>query len=247
MTSIFNPNNLEKHSTELSYPITVVIPVYNEESCIVNVLEELDNVLSKQFDVYEIITVDDKSTDNTTKLLQSQEKINNRLKVIYQNENRGQSHCLMQGIKNASYERIVMMDGDGQYNPTDIILLYQLLSKDIVLISGKRNNRKDNFLYRKASKIGNRVISYLLGTQIEDLGCGLKIGYKNHLERLPYFKHIHRYFQIIYFNSGLKYKEVTINHRPRIGGVSKYSLLKIFNIIPRLLWLKITRTKLTEE
>lgn len=239
---------MKRKSTELIHPITVVIPVYNEENCIVNVLEELNDVLSKQFDLYEIIVIDDKSTDSTAQLLQSQGNINNRLRIIYQNENRGQSYCLIQGIKNASYERIVMMDGDGQYDPNDITLLYQLLLKsDTDLISGKRNNRKDNFLYRKASKIGNRLISFLLGAKIEDLGCGLKIGYKVHLEKLPYFKYIHRYFQIIYFNSGLKYKEVKINHRPRIGGVSKYSLLKIFNIIPRLLWLKITRTKLTEE
>ena len=77
-----------------------------------------------------------------------------------------------------------------------------------------------------------------------DLGCGLKVGYKKYLISLPYFKYMHRYLQIIYFNSGLEIAQVEINHRPRTTGQSKYSIWKVLNIIPRLLWLKFYKPRL---
>lgn len=219
--------------------VSVIIPVFNEEDAILSVLLELDDVLKRDFLEYEILLVDDGSFDGTLSLVRGLENELPYLRIISLDKNKGQSWALLAGIKEAKYGVCVIMDGDGQYFPDDIKKICSTLEGNIRLVSGKRDNRKDSFLYRTASLVGNRLISILFETKQFDLGCGLKVGYREDLLRLPYFKHIHRYFQIIYIQSGLAVSDMDIGHRERRLGRSKYTLMKIFNILPRLLWLKI--------
>jgi dolichol-phosphate mannosyltransferase len=227
-------------------PISVVIPVYNEEKCICFVFEELSHILKTNFRQYEIIFADDYSNDGTLKILRSISEQNPNVKVVSLEERHGQSWAIFAGIRSASYERVAIMDGDGQYNPHDILVLNEHLEGNVKLVSGKRDNRKDNYLYRTLSKIGNKAISGFLGVRMGDLGCGLKIGNKKQLLSIPYFKYVHRYFQVIYYYSGVEYKEIRIDHRTRADGNSKYSILKVFNILPRVLWLRTFKIKLQE-
>lgn len=220
---------------------SVVLPVCNEQEYIAKVYNELDEILTGN---YELIFVDDGSSDSSLTELQKIKAADKKVLLKALGVNKGQSWATFEGIKLAKYDKIVIMDSDGQYDPRDIQKLLNELTETTSLVSGKRDNRKDSFLYRTASHFGNKWISSLFGLPKFDLGCGLKVAYKDDLLKLPYFKHIHRYYQIIYHFSGLKVKSIEINHRERVKGKSKYSLMKIFNIIPRIIWLKIKKPKL---
>ena len=232
---------------KINAPISVVIPIYNEAENINWLFKELYSSLKRNFAEFEIIFVDDGSSDNSLSEIQSISSQYSEVKQVALKVNQGQSKSMLKGIAFSSYNVVAMMDGDGQYDPEDIPRLFNKLNPPYRLISGKRDNRKDSFLYRGSSFIGNYVIAWFFGLKKFDLGCGLKIGYKEDLERIPYFKHVHRYFQIIYIHSGLQVADIEINHRERIKGSSKYSILKVFNILPRLLWLKLKNKRLTNN
>jgi dolichol-phosphate mannosyltransferase len=229
---------------KVEVPVSVIIPAFNEEESVGKTLGELYEYLRQTFAEFEILIIDDGSTDNTGKELARLKTEYEKMSYVCLGENMGQSMALISGIKASKHNLIIMMDGDGQYFPGDIKKLYDKLSDPVRLVSGKRDNRKDSFLYRTASLVGNRFIAWMFGVKRFDLGCGLKIGYRNDLLLLPYFNNIHRYLQIIYIHSGLSVDDVEISHRKREMGKSKYSILKIFNIIPRLLWLKTVGLKL---
>lgn len=214
---------------------SIVLPLYNEASNISHVYQELCEVLE---DSFELIFVNDGSTDNSFKELNKIDKTNENVVVEHFSENLGQSKAIIEGIKLASHEVIVIMDSDGQYNPNDIPQLLKNLSPEHRLISGKRDNRKDSYLYRTASYYGNSLIAWFFNLPKFDLGCGLKVAYKKDFLSLPYFRNCHRYYPILYHFKGMKTKTIEIDHRPRLEGESKYSLMKILNIIPRIVWLK---------
>lgn len=219
-------------------PFSIILPVYNEAINIKHVYSELATVLKEKF---EIVFVNDGSSDNTQEVLNQIKQWDSRVKIVQLFKNKGQSLATLAGVKNAANNIVVIMDSDGQYDPRDIPRLLNELKGDIRLVSGKRDNRKDSFLYRTASYYGNKWISAFLDLPKFDLGCGLKVAYKEDLIRLPDFKNTHRYYQIIYNNSGLQVKSLKINHRERYAGKSKYSLLKVFVIIPKIFWLKIKK------
>lgn len=224
---------------------SVVIPFYNEEENVYSVCKEIQTVLEKDKIDFELICVNDSSKDNTAIELRKVKSIlDNRLQIVDLQENMGQSFALFEGIKRAKNEIVVMIDGDGQYDPKDIEKLILLLKGSVRLVSGVRDNRNDPFFYKLASKFGNKIIARFFNMQQFDLGCGLKIAYKSDLLKIRYFRHMHRYFQIIYSLSDLQIDQAIINHRPRLKGKSKYSLLKIFNIIPRIIWLKYNKDRI---
>ena len=228
----------------MTYSVSIVVPVFNEEEAVKNVDAMLRAALHGQFESFEVIYVNDASTDDTRICLDNLKDKDSTIKVIHLVENRGQSNALLEGVKEAQFEIIVMMDGDEQYDPKDIPKLCILLQGNIRLVSGSRDNRKDSFLYRSFSFVGNTMIALMFGMEKFDLGCGLKVAYKKDLLAMPYFKYVHRYFQIIYFNSFLGIAQMEINHKPRLTGKSKYSIWKVLNIIPRLFWLKIYKPRL---
>lgn len=217
---------------------SIVLPLYNEADNISNVYLEICEILDGNF---EVIIVNDGSTDYSLKKINIIKENNDNVIIESLPENLGQSKALLTGIKLANNEKVVIMDSDGQYNPKDIPILLGHLSDKNRLVSGKRDNRKDSFLYRMASHYGNSIIAWFFKLPKFDLGCGLKAGYKKDFLKLPYFKNNHRYYQILYHFKGYKTKTIEIDHRPRVTGKSKYSLLKIFNIIPRIIWLKIKK------
>lgn len=217
---------------------SLVMPVYNEINSLQGLYDEICQVLNGDF---ELVFVDDGSTDGSYEFLLSLAEKDSKVRCLNLNSNHGQSWAIQEGIKVASKNKIVIMDSDSQYDPQDIPVLLSKLNSDVRLVSGKRDNRKDPFFYRKASSIGNYWIALFLGIPQFDLGCGLKAGYKRELIKLPYFRHIHRYYQIVYYYSGFNVLSVDIHHRPRKQGESKYSLMKIFNIIPRIVWLRVKK------
>tara|TARA_B100001123_G_scaffold206769_1_gene234235 strand:+ start:250 stop:936 length:687 start_codon:yes stop_codon:yes gene_type:complete len=203
--------------------ISIVIPVFNEADNIQilynEILESLQNKIN-----YEIIFVNDCSTDETDSVLNKLSK-NNNIKIISHYKNLGQSHSILSGINKSTYDTIVTLDGDNQNIPEDILNLLKIFSsEDLFLVGGIRVKREDSLLKIFSSKIANRIRSLILNDDCSDTGCGLKIFYKNIFLELPFFDGIHRFLPALFKGFGYKTKFIPVGHRPRLKGVSKYGI-----------------------
>jgi len=205
--------------------LSVVIPVFNEEESIGSLISEISDALNK-ID-YEIVVVDDCSSDETVDVLKKIQLNNKRLKIITHEKNYGQSFAVRTGVKCAKSIWIATLDGDGQNDPSDIPRLYDALIQKSgknknVLISGYRFNRKDSWLKRVSSKYANKVRASLLRDEVPDTGCGLKLFSRDYFLDLPSFNHMHRYIPALYFSKGGVVFSLKVNHRHRKKGYSKY-------------------------
>jgi len=204
--------------------LSIVIPVFNEEDSIATLISEIDKLSNIQF---EIIVVDDCSSDNTqSELINLKQKYSN-LRVISHRENYGQSSAIATGVKNSISNVIATLDGDGQNDPKDIPKLFEIyknksINEKGLMVAGHRVVRKDNFLKRISSKYANMLRSKVLGDGVPDTGCGLKIFSKNDFLNLPFFDHMHRYLPALHQSRGGDVISFPVNHRVRKKGFSKY-------------------------
>ncbi|NOU36066.1 MAG: glycosyltransferase family 2 protein [Kiritimatiellaceae bacterium] len=193
---------------------SIVIPFYNEEACVRSVLEE---VRACQPDA-EIIAVDDGSRDRTWEIICGIPSV----RGLRLTQNRGQSAAMYAGMRAASGDLIVLMDGDGQNDPADIEKLTALLDQNDVAC-GQRVKRRDTWSRRVASKAANAIRRSILNDGISDTGCSLKAFRHEHVELLVPFNGLHRYLPAIFKHAGLRIAETPVNHRARTLGVSKYT------------------------
>jgi len=205
--------------------LSIVIPVYNEERSIELLIDEITN--SVQDIKYEIVVVDDSSTDKTLSVLKKIKSRNKRLRIISHEENYGQSFAVRSGVKNSRSSWIATLDGDGQNDPADIPKLYlALIEQSIqninILIAGHRVKRKDSWFKRISSKYANKIRSNFLRDEVPDTGCGLKLFSREFFLDLPFFNHMHRYIPALYIARGGRVVSLEVNHRPREKGYSKY-------------------------
>ncbi len=213
------------HETPLTF--SVVIPMHNEAENIPLMINEIDSVLKEQHE-YEIIIVDDGSTDATPAVLQAHQATHPHLKPIRHKTNYGQSAAVVTGVNAARYEWIVTLDGDCQNDPADIPKLIAALNAEqratSLLFIGHRTKRRDDIVKRLSSRIANGVRSTLLADNCPDTGCGLKLFSKNYFLRLPHFNHVHRYLPALVKRAGGRAISVPVNHRERAKGTSKYGV-----------------------
>lgn len=195
--------------------ISIVIPFYNEEETVVSVLEEVVQTNPGA----EIIAVNDGSSDRTAELMQSVAGV----RALNAPENRGQSAALYAGLKQATGEVCVMMDGDGQNDPADISALVAALTEGIGMVCGYRAVRKDTASRRWASKIANRIRVTFINDGIRDTGCSLKCFHREAVDHLVPFNGMHRYMAAFMKRAGLTIAEIPVNHRSRHAGTSKYT------------------------
>tara|TARA_B100000575_G_scaffold215503_1_gene176223 strand:+ start:13828 stop:14529 length:702 start_codon:yes stop_codon:yes gene_type:complete len=233
----------------LSKNFSIIVPVFNEEDNILRLMNELLIALPLNIFKYEIIIVNDCSTDKTFEKL---EKLLDKgfIKIITNKKNMGQSYSIKQGIKNSFYETIVNIDGDCQNNPLDIPKLLDLYfsDKEIKLVGGIRKNRKDNFIKIYSSKIANSIRSFILKDDCTDTGCSLKVIDKKIFLKFNFFNGIHRFLPALYKGYGSKTAFIDVDHRPRIGGKSKYGTLKrLFQGIVDLIRVKLIINKLKND
>lgn len=205
--------------------ISLVIPVFNERGNTKPLLEEIDSAMAGRIR-YEVIVVDDASTDGTNRELAELRKTHESLTVLTHQNNRGQSAAIDTGVRAASAAVIAVLDGDGQNDPADVLRLYGHLQigNSIRMVIGERRNRHDTWLRKLSSRIANRVRSRLLQDGISDTGCGLKVFYRDDYLKLPAFDHMHRFMPALVQRSGGNVSTVAVNHRPRIRGASKYGV-----------------------
>lgn len=213
--------------------ISVVITLYNEEGNVKPLLQSIAAAL-REFD-YEIILVDDGSTDGTVREIL--DNITPQIKLIRLKANYGQTAAMAAGIEQAKGKYIVTMDGDLQNDPRDIpSMLSRLISGDWDVVAGYRKNRQDGMLLRKIpSKIANALIRQLTGVHISDYGCTLKVFKKDIAKNLGLYGELHRFIPVLAVMQGGRITEMPVAHHPRVHGQSKYGLGRTFKVISDLM------------
>lgn len=201
---------------------SVVIPLKNEEHNIVHLFFELSSVMNELKAPWELICVDDGSTDETLKRLDEAKAWLKQLRVISFDQNYGQSSAFDAGFRASSGEFIITLDGDMQNDPQDIVKMVSMKDQ-FDLICGIRAKRKDTFIKRVISKTANRIRGSLLGDHVKDSGCSLKIYRKSALERIKLFHGMHRFLPTLFMIEGFRVGEMPVNHRGRLHGKSNYS------------------------
>lgn len=213
--------------------LSLVITVMNEEENIKPLLEAVRSALST-ID-YEVILVDDGSTDKTKdKIL---EYTDERTVLVELRKNYGQSTAMTAGIDHSSGKYVALLDGDLQNDPTDIPGMLNLLKKeDWDVVAGNRKNRKDGFILRKIpSKIANALIRRMTGVYIKDYGCTLKVFKREIAEELGLYGELHRFIPVLAKLQGARITQVDVKHHPRMHGKSKYGLNRTFKVMSDLI------------
>jgi len=204
---------------------SVVVPVFNEEKNIALLYTELSSVLKSFNMLYEIILVDDGSTDNSLQEIKSLALKDVAVKYISFKKNLGQSAALKSGFQHCKYTVTITMDADLQNDPEDIPRLLQFYG-EYQMINGWRKNRRDTFSKKIGSKIGNFIRNLFVHDNIKDTGCSLKIMDTAMLKKIKIYKGLHRFLPVLMMSEGAKVKEVPVNHRQRMHGISKYNNLR---------------------
>ena len=213
--------------------LSIVVCVYNEEDNVRPLVDQISAALAN-FD-YEIIYVDDGSTDHTLANLKAIQ--NPRLKTIELRKNYGQSLALMAGIDHAQGDYIITMDGDLQNDPSDIPMMLKIAEEgDWDLVAGIRAKRQDGMFLRKIpSKIANWIIRQASGVKMKDYGCALKVFRKEIAKDLGLYGELHRFLPVLAILEGAKMTQVNVKHHARQFGQSKYGLNRTFKVISDLL------------
>jgi glycosyltransferase involved in cell wall biosynthesis len=203
--------------------VSVVVPAYNEAENLPALLGELVPALESTARPFEIVVVDDGSTDGTREVLDALAARHPALRVVRFRRNAGQSAAFLAGFAAARGEVIVTLDADLQNDPGDVPeLLRRLEGHDAVL--GVRVKRRDSVLRRASSRVANAVRRAVTGDGLADVGCSLKAVRREHVLDLPRFDGVHRFFGTLLVWKGLRVVEVPVGHRPRRAGVAKYNL-----------------------
>jgi glycosyltransferase involved in cell wall biosynthesis len=223
----------------LEETLSVLIPVYNEEGNLSLLHDKLDVVLKKTKRAYEIIFVDDGSSDGTLEILLDLRERNPNLKVISFSRNFGQTAALSAGIDFSKGDIIIPMDGDLQNDPEDILPLLQKIGEGYDVVSGWRKGRKDPFLTRRLpSMIANKIISWIGGVYLHDYGCTLKAYRRDILKNIRLYGEMHRFIPIYAQWIGARVSEIPVRHFPRGSGVSKYGMSRVVKVILDLMVVK---------
>lgn len=208
--------------------LSVVIPIFNEEESIYPLYEELNEVLISLKRTYEILFVDDSSTDNSFFNLNEIYNRDSNVKIIKFRSNFGQSAAMKAGFEHASGKIIITMDGDLQNDPHDIPhLINKMQQEDYDVVCGWRRDRNDPWMKRFVSKIANRIRSSLTGESIHDSGCTLRAYVSGSVKNLELYGELHRYIPAMLMWRGYHVGELETNHRKRTLGKSKYNWKRI--------------------
>jgi glycosyltransferase involved in cell wall biosynthesis len=223
----------------MSLEISVVIPVRNESRNIEPLHSELTEMFERWDRSYELILIDDGSTDDTFEQLARLQELDWRLRVIRFRRNFGQTAAFAAGFAHARGRLIVTSDGDLQNDPADIPRMVAQIEKGYDIVCGWRKNRKDTWLTRIVpSAIANRLISWATGVRVHDYGCSLKVFRAEVVKELKLYGEMHRFLPAIASEMGVVISEVVVNHRARQHGQSNYGLSRTVRVMLDLITVK---------
>ena len=212
--------------------LSITIPVYNEEPNIAPLYERLVAALEPLGMPFEIVMVNDGSTDGSERELDALAKRDTRVKTVHFRRNYGQTAAMMAGIRYASGEIIIPMDGDLQNDPADIARLIAQLDEGYDVVSGWRRDRKDSLVRRTLpSRMANWLISRISGVRLHDYGCSLKAYRRDVLKDVKLYGEMHRFIPIYASWEGGRVTEVPVTHHPRLHGESKYGVDRVLKVV----------------
>ena len=223
--------------------LSVVVPLFNEEETASGLLEAIRIALAGA-PSWELVLVDDGSTDGTVARLSSLTKGDARIRLVRLARNYGQTAAMQAGFDHARGRIVVSMDGDLQNDPTDIPRLVEKLGEGYDLVAGYRERRRDPLVTRKVpSWVANRLIRWITGVPIRDNGCSLKAYRRDLLDRVNLYSDMHRFIPAVAAaTAGARITEVPVNHRARRFGKSKYGLSRVFKVLADLLTILMIRS-----
>jgi len=212
--------------------LSITVPVYNEVQNLVPLHERLLAALEPLGQPFEIVLVNDGSTDGSDRALDALAAKDPRVKVVHFRRNYGQTAAMMAGIRYASGEIIIPMDGDLQNDPADIPKLLAKLDEGFDVVSGWRKDRKDAAIRRNLpSRIANLLISRISGVRLHDYGCSLKAYRRDVVKGVKLYGEMHRFIPIYATWEGGKVAEVVVSHHPRVHGHSKYGVDRVVKVL----------------
>ncbi|GFE57766.1 glycosyltransferase family 2 protein [Geobacter sp. AOG1] len=219
--------------------LSIVVPIYNEEENIFALHDSIEKALAATGLEYELILVDDGSSDGSFSLLKELAARDERVKVIRFRRNFGQTAAMAAGFDASSGAVVVPMDGDLQNDPTDIPRLLAKIHEGYDVVSGWRKDRQDTFINRKLpSIIANGIISRLTGVHLHDYGCTLKAYRREVLEGINLYGEMHRFVPALASQVGAKVAELPVRHHPRLHGTSKYGISRTMRVVLDLMTVK---------
>ncbi len=219
--------------------LSIVVPIYNEEENIPALHESVSRAMAGNGVDYELILVDDGSSDGSFRLLSELAARDQRVKVIRFRRNFGQTAAMAAGFDAASGKVVVPMDGDLQNDPSDILHLLAKVNEGYDVVSGWRKERRDTFINRKLPSIlANALISRLTGVHLHDYGCTLKAYRREVLDGINLYGEMHRFVPALASQIGAKVAEIPVKHHPRLHGTSKYGISRTMRVVLDLMTVK---------
>jgi glycosyltransferase involved in cell wall biosynthesis len=219
--------------------LSIIIPIYNEHDNILPLYDKLVPTLESIVKEFEIIMVNDGSTDRTEEILDILAEKDSRVKVIHFRRNYGQTAAMMAGIDHSSGDIIVPLDADNQNDPEDIPRLLDKINEGYDVVSGWRKDRKDKRFSRVLpSKIANWLISKVTGVKLRDYGCSLKAYRKQVIKDVKLYGEMHRFMPIYASWRGARVAEIVVRHHPRRSGRTHYGISRTFSVISDLLLIR---------
>jgi glycosyltransferase involved in cell wall biosynthesis len=216
--------------------LSIIVPLYNEEESVVPLYRAVVAALDALGLQYELILVDDGSTDGTVAQARQLVERDDRLRLLILRKNFGQTAAMVAGIDHAQGDVLVTMDGDLQNDPKDIPLLIEQIRAGYDIVVGWRHKRQDPFISRRIpSRLANWLIGVVTGVPIRDNGCSLKAYRAEVIQRIPLYSEMHRFIPAIASIGGARIKEVRVRHHARQFGRSKYGLSRIYKVLLDLL------------
>jgi glycosyltransferase involved in cell wall biosynthesis len=212
--------------------LSIVVPVYNEIDNVRPLMDEITAALADQNLDYEVLFIDDGSTDGSFDVLKEMSEENPRVVVVRFRRNHGQTAGFAAGFDYADGSRILTIDADRQNDPADIPKLMAKMDEGYDVVNGWRQNRQDAFLMRKVpSYIANRLIATLSEVPLKDRGCSLRLFKSEVVEDLHLYGELHRFIPEMVSFAGFSMAEVPVNHRARVAGEAKYGISRTFRVI----------------
>ena len=203
--------------------LSVIVPAYNEEENVIPLAEEIIAALSNLPGGFELILVDDASSDSTTRIIREFQHAN--VRAVFHRINCGQSAAVGSGFHAARGEWVATLDGDGQNDPADLpAMLEKAIKEGVDCVTGVRAKRLDTFIRRFSSKTANGFRNWITGDQVSDSGCGIRVVRRAALHEIPVFNGMHRFLPTLLRGQGFTVKETHVNHRERLRGTSKYGV-----------------------
>src|ERR1700730_1169178 len=240
-TSLQKGPFLQEIEQEAANPVqlSIIVPVLNEEASLLELAQGLKQEMAQLGRTWEIIFINDGSTDHSDAILNDLADQDERIRVIHFRRNFGQTAAMMAGFDYAKGKILIPIDGDGQNDPADIEKMLALLEQGYDVVSGWRKDRQDNFIKRNVPSIlANRLISLVSGVRLHDFGCSLKAYKRTVVDGIRLYGEMHRFLPIYPSWHGAKITEVVVNHHPRRTGRSKYGLERVGKVLLDLLVVK---------